>query len=287
MLTSTDVDRYRRDGLLVLPALFTPTEIAALRDAYDRDTRVPGDHRIVEADSMTAASASDSDSAGASTADADATPADKVRALYASHLRQPEFAALVRAPRLVRAARQLLGPELYLYQFKINAKPAGGGDGWAWHQDYVAWRIADLLRTAELVSAVLFLDEVTADNGPIAFVPGSHTDGLVRADRGEQERSSQHLDPDDIAVPPALLDRLVARRGVTAPTGAAGTVVFFHPELVHGSSPNNSTAGRRVAIATYNSVHNTPLGEPRAEYLVCRDTRPLPVEDDLPIIAAV
>lgn len=265
MLSETDIAQYKRDGIVVSPGLFTHHEVLALHAAFDRDAEIPGDHRIIESDN------------------------DQVRALYASHLRQPEYAALTRSPRLVGPARQLLGPEVYLYQFKINAKPGNGGAGWAWHQDYVAWRIADGLPAPDLVNVTIFLDDVNESNGPIAFVPGSHTDGLIRAERSEVRRSGQHLDPDDIALSPDTLDALVERCGVLTPTGQAGTAVFFHPEIVHGSTPNLSPYSRRLAIATYNEVRNTPrpAGEPRPEYLVCRDTRPLALEADLVIVEAV
>jgi ectoine hydroxylase len=255
MLTEEDIATYRRDGLLVVPDLFDSAEVAALCAAFERDAMIPGSQRVAEPDG------------------------EMVRAVYASHLRQPEYAALIRSPRVLRAARQLLDPEIYVYQFKVNAKPAFGGGGWAWHQDYVAWKITDNIPGPHLVNVVVFLDEVNQFNGPIAFVPGSHRDGLLRSDRSQHRRSDQHLDPDDIALSPAEMGSLVQRHGIVGPTGRAGSTVFFHPETVHGSAANISPFPRRVAILTYNQVRNTPrpVGVPRPEYLVCRDTRPLDV----------
>jgi ectoine hydroxylase len=257
MLSLTDTETYRRDGFLVLPELFTPTEVAVLLAAFERDARVPGDHRITEPSS------------------------DDVRAVYASHLRQPEFDHLIRSRRILGPALDLLGPSLYLYQMKINAKPAFGGGGWAWHQDYIAWKIADNIAGPDLINVVVFLDEVNEFNGPIVVVPGSHTAGLWRADRNDHPKSSQHVDPDDIALAPADMTRLVAGRGLAAPKGGPGSVMFFHPELVHGSAVNMSPSPRRIAIITYNETDNVPrpIGPPRPEHLVCRDTRPLSVAD--------
>jgi ectoine hydroxylase len=262
MLTAKDIAMYEHDGLLVLPELFTNDEVDVLRAAFERDARIPGEHRIAEDNGQ------------------------DVRAVYASHLRQAEYSALIRSPRILRPIWQLLGPELYLYQFKINAKPGFGGDGWAWHQDYVAWRIADRIRAPRLINVVIFLDDVNQFSGPIVFVPGSHTDGLVSTERRDEHRSDQHLDPDDIALTPAEMISLVDRHGMVGATGPAGTVAFFHPEVVHGSAPNISPFARRVAIATYNDIHNTPrpIGEPRPEYLVCRDTRPLRIEPESAIV---
>jgi ectoine hydroxylase len=262
MLTTTEIGSYQRDGLLVVPNLFTAEEVDALRAAFDRDAKIPGEHRIAEEGS------------------------GEVRAIYSSHARQPEYAALTRSARLLRPAQQLVSPDVYLYQFKINAKRPFGGDAWAWHQDYIAWKVADRLAAPRLVNVAVFLDDVNEFNGPIVFVPGSHTDGVIRADRSELWRSTQHLDPDDIALSTADLSELVGRHSMVSPKGRAGTAVFFHPEIVHGSAANMSPFPRRLIIATYNDTRNTPRGEPRPEYLVCRDTRPLRVEADDLLTAA-
>lgn len=261
MLTDEEISTYQRDGVLVLPDLFSLGEIELLRAAFERDAVIPGDQRVTEPDST------------------------QVRAVYASHMRQPEYAMLVRLPRVLKIAQQLIGPEIYLYQMKTNAKPPFGGGGWAWHQDYGAWKIADNIPGPHLINIVVFLDDVNRFNGPIVFVPGSHTDGLVRGDRARRPRSAQHLDPNDIALSPPEIDTLIKKHGMLSPTGRAGSVVLFHPEIVHGSEDNMSPSPRRVAILTYNQIHNEPrpLGEPRPEYLVCRDVRPIDIleTDDL------
>jgi ectoine hydroxylase len=264
MLTASDIARYRSDGYLVLPGLFDPAEAGALRAAYHRDAQIPGEHRITEQDGT------------------------QVRAVYASHTRQPEYRALTRSARLLRPARQLLGPSLYLYQLKINAKPAFGGGGWAWHQDYPVWRNADHLPRPDLINVIVFLDEVTEFNGPVTVIPGSQHDPLPRARRSPAPRPARHVDPDDIALSPAALTALVATHGMASPTGPPGTAVFFHPELVHGSAANTSPFPRRIAIATYNRTANLPRQHPpRPDYLVSRDTRPLHPDTATTILALV
>jgi ectoine hydroxylase len=251
-LTQEQVDQYRRDGLVVVKSLFSPEEVRRMSEAFDRDSEVEGPQRVLEEDGQ------------------------RVRAVYASHERQPEFAAFVRSPRVLGAAQQLLCEDLYVYQFKINAKPALGGERWAWHQDFLAWQIVDRLPAPRQVNVGLFLDAVTEFNGPVIFVPGSHGEGLVHAGR-QGTKSAQHLDPEDIALPREQLAELVNANGMVSPTGPAGTVVFFSPEIVHGSAPNMSPFARRLLIATYNDVTNLPSwpGEPRPAYVVGRDTTPL------------
>ncbi|MFC7869396.1 phytanoyl-CoA dioxygenase family protein [Streptomyces murinus] len=251
-LTQEQTDRYHEDGFLLLESLFSADETAVLGAAFERDAAVPGPQRVVEEDG------------------------ERVRAVYASHQRQPEYAGLIRDPRLLVPAHQLLAEDVYLYQLKINAKPAFGGEKWAWHQDYAAWRIADNLPAPRQVNVAIFLDDVDEFNGPVIFLPGSHRSGLVQSGR-HATRSEQHLDPDDISLTPEQLAGLVAERGMVSPKGPAGSVVLFSSEIVHGSAPNMSPSPRRLAIMTYNSTANLPSwsGEPRPEYVVGRDTEPL------------
>nr|AGS49339.1 phytanoyl-CoA dioxygenase [uncultured bacterium esnapd2] len=260
ILTEDQITGYRENGYLVVDRLFNTEEVDALRDAFARDGEIPGDQRIAENDG------------------------EDVRAIYASHLRQPEFARLVRSPRLLGPVRQLLTDKVYVYQFKINAKPAFVGGGWAWHQDFTAWRIADALPEPKLVNVGLFLDDVTEFNGPLMFVPGSHRHGLIRSDRGGTMKSMQHLDPDDIQLTTTEMAGLVRRCGMDSPKGLAGSVIFFDPEIVHGSATNMSPFSRRLLLVTYNDSTNAPLGTPREWYLVEQDTTALEIVDE-PLLA--
>ena len=262
-LTSEQIDGYHRKGFLLIESVFSADEVRELRNAFRRDREIPGEHRVLEDDGRS------------------------VRAVYASHVRQPSFAVLVRSPRLLEPARQLLGQDLYVYQFKINAKSRFAGAGWAWHQDYAAWKIADGLRAPRLLNATVFLDDITEFNGPIVFLPGTHLRGLVRDDR-TSSAAEQHLDPNDIALPPDRMVALADEYGMESAKGPAGSVAFFGPEIVHGSAQNVSPSPRAVVFVTYNDVANQPPPDrrPRPEYLVGRDTRPLELGPDLALAGA-
>ncbi|MFE9912227.1 phytanoyl-CoA dioxygenase family protein [Streptomyces clavifer] len=258
-LSSSQVHTYQEQGFVVLRALFDAEEVESLRASFARDSRAPGPHRVRE----------------------DGT--DELRAVYASHQRQPEFASLIRSPRLLGPARQLVGPEVYMYQFKINSKPAFSGGGWSWHQDFIAWHAADNLPEPRLLNVALFLDDATEHNGPVIFLPGSHRRGAGGAPSpGEPALSGEHVDPDEISLGRDEMRELVARHGMESAKGPAGSVVLFHPEIVHGSATNMSPLPRRLLIATYNDVRNQPRPTKRVrpEYLVGRDTRTLQSTDE-------
>ncbi len=269
-LTANQVAQYWEEGLVFIPNAFTAAEVEFLNEAYRRDIAHSGDHLITE----------DRRQQGAENAKI-------IRGVYASHQRQPELANLVRDPRLLAPVNQVLNTDVYVYQFKINAKAPLGGEPWAWHQDFAAWKIADQLPAPKQVNAVVFLDEVNEFNGPVIYVPGSHVNGLLSdSARSGEQRSKQHVDPYDIALGEEQMRALVRQRGMTSPKGAAGGVLFFHPEVVHGSTQNMSPFARTLLIVTYNDVSNLPLGMSRPEYVVCRDTAPLrPLE--VPLLNSV
>ena len=257
MLNDGQLQELDNRGFLVIENFISSVECAALLEAYQRDIEIDGEHRIFEDDG------------------------EVVRAVYASHVRQPEFHALVRTPRLLSTAQQVLGADVYVYQFKINCKAPFTGGGWSWHQDFTAWQLLDNLKTPRLINFGIFFDEVSEFNGPIVFVPGSHKRGTIqRALARDANSSIKHLDPNDIALTSAEMTELVDRYGLESAKGEAGTAILFSPEIVHGSMPNVSPFPRRVLIGTYNDISNVPptSGKPREAYLVGRDATPLKSE---------
>jgi len=94
------------------------------------------------------------------------------RTAFAAHTYNEAFRLLSRHPRLVEPLRQLFGEEVYVHQFKINAKAAFEGAVWQWHQDYGTWARDDGMPEprAMNIAVFLFLDEVMPINGPLMFI---------------------------------------------------------------------------------------------------------------------
>ncbi|MEC8699486.1 MAG: phytanoyl-CoA dioxygenase family protein, partial [Pseudomonadota bacterium] len=61
------------------------------------------------------------------------------RTAFAAQNYNDVYHRLGRHPRLVNPVKQLLGGDVYMHQFKINAKAAFNGDVWQWHQDFGTW----------------------------------------------------------------------------------------------------------------------------------------------------
>jgi ectoine hydroxylase len=255
-LTPEQLQYYEREGLLYLPNVFGDEEIDALLEEARSIATIDHPSRVLEKDSKT------------------------VRALHGSHLTSPLMAKLTRVPRLLQPSEQIVGGPAYVYQFKINFKAAFGGDVWQWHQDYIFWQKGDGMREARCLNVMVFLDEVTEFNGPLMVIPRSHRHGMIDVSAARGTGGWQDNVAADLKY---TLDRETIARladeggGIVAPKGPRGSVLLFHPNLAHASVPNLSPWDRTMLIVTYNSVANVPVppGEPRPEFLVSRDTRPL------------
>jgi len=195
---------------------------------------------------------------------------DVVRTNFAAHMYSAPFARLARHPRMVAPVEQLLGEKLYMHQFKINGKMAFDGDVWQWHQDFGTWTNDDAMPEARAMNVAVFLDEVTEFNGPLMFIPGSHKLGVLEA--GHDTATTSYplwtIDHDTIA-------KLVARGGIVAPKGPAGSMILFHGCLVHASTSNLSPWNRVSVYLSLCAVSNHIRRFKRPGYIAHRDFTPI------------
>ena len=254
-LNDAQLQTFRTDGVVAIAGAFSDDEVAAinarLAALFDED----GPENIRERSSGV------------------------VRTAMGLHLRDPLFAALVRDPRFVDPARQILGAipgdlgghaEFYVQQVKVNAKEAFTGEQWQWHYDFATHHHFDGVPEPLALNMHIFLDEVTEFNGPLVFIPGSHVGDPVPTSLDTTTTSYPLW-----TVPNDAVTRLAAERGLLSPKGRAGTMLIFGDSLVHGSPGNLSPWGRRIFSLIVNPVrnHQTTLG--RADHLHHRDFTPV------------
>jgi len=120
-LSQGQIESYEKDGFLLVKDCFSPAETKLLLEAVSREFEIDSPRRVME-------------KRGA------------VRSVFASHVHSDLFGYLSRLDRLVGPAMQLLRSEVYIHQFKINAKAALEGDQWEWHQDFLYWHKEDGMR---------------------------------------------------------------------------------------------------------------------------------------------
>ena len=246
-LTTDQIERFDRDGFLVIEGLFSRKEAGRLR------ARLPALF-------------------------AEDTPANirekasgEVRTAMGLHQRDALYAELVRDPRLVEPATQLSGGPVYVQQVKVNVKSAFGGEVWQWHYDFATHHNEDGVPEPSALNLHVFLDEVSEFNGPLYFIPGSHRLGPAPA----------ALDTETTSYPLWVVDAecvaaLVRRGGIVSATGRAGTALIFGDCLVHASPSNLSPWDRPIFSVIYNPVSNALTRHRRPDYIHHRDTTAVP-----------
>jgi ectoine hydroxylase len=251
-LTAAQLERFHEDGYLVLPELFSAAEIARLCDELPRLFAEDTAANIVERRS------------GA------------VRTAMGLHLRSPLYARMVRHPRLIEPALQILGEDVYVQQVKVNVKAAFEGEAWQWHYDFATHHNEDGVPQPLALNLHVFLDDVTVFNGPLHFITGSHRSGPQPAFL-DTETTSYDL----WCVDRPTVARLAKQRGLFAATGPAGTGLIFGDSLVHASPPNLSPWDRRIFSLIVNPVSNASTKTTRPDYKHHRDLSPvMPLTDD-------
>jgi ectoine hydroxylase len=257
-LSGEQIRRFERDGFLLLPNLFSAREVELMRAAL-----IPA-------------------FAQASPANIREKMSGEVRTAMGLHLRSPVYAKLVRHPRLLDPAFQLLGDKLYAQQVKVNVKAAFEGEAWQWHYDFATHHNEDGVTEPLALNLHVFLDDVREFNGPLYFIPGSHRHGPAAAT----------LDTTSTSYPLWVVDRtsvsrLVDANGIVSATGPAGTALIFGDCLVHASPPNLSPWGRRIFSLIANPIANAQKRFRRPDYMHHRDFSPLePLEDNCLLAAA-
>lgn len=142
----------------------------------------------------------------------------------------PLFAGLARDPRLLAAVGDLLGGEPQLMKDKFIFKPAGTG-GYEAHQDGAYWQGMGL-DLGRFLTAFLFLDDATKENGAVECTSGQH--------HGLLTEHGVMADPTDAQL-----------TSFTTLEAEAGDLLLVHSLTPHRSGPNRTTAMRRALAFTY------------------------------------
>ena len=145
---------------------------------------------------------------------------------------------------LAKTAASVIGPNVRLHHAKINIKMPRSSTEVKWHQDFPF----DPHSNDDCVTVMLYLDDVTTENGAPRIVPGSHKGPIYSLWHGGIFTGAV---ADDVA-------RQCERNAVEC-TGNSGAVCLMHTRALHGSSANSGTAPRALFIANLTSADAIPL----------------------------
>ncbi|NJQ02119.1 ectoine hydroxylase [Streptomyces zingiberis] len=260
-ISETELTGFDRDGFLTVDQLITPEEVDRYRAELDRlvtDAGVKADERsIVEPKSQ------------------------KVRSVFEVHKISEVFAELVRDPRVVGRARQILGSDVYVHQSRINVKPGFGASGFYWHSDFETWHAEDGLPNMRTVSISIALTENYDTNGGLMIMPGSHKTFLGCSGETPKDNYKRSLQMQDAGTPSdEALSGFAEKHGIKLFTGKAGSATLFDCNCMHGSGDNITPFPRSNVFIVFNSVENTAVEPfaapvPRPDFLGARDFTPV------------
>jgi len=248
-LSPQQITSLDRDGFLTLPDLFSNEEIDQLKSRLPALLSDNAEGNIIEKESGV------------------------VRTAMGLHLRDACYAKLVRDPRLVGPAHQIRPEPLYIQQVKVNIKAAYSGEIWQWHYDFATHHADDGVPAPLALNLHVFLDDVSAYNGPLYFIPGSHKYGAHKAFH-DTTTTSYPLWVVDKQVVSEMIDhasKIDPDRGIVSATGKRGTGLIFFDTLVHGSPNNMSPWDRAIFSLILNPVSNAYTQEQRPDYKHHRD----------------
>lgn len=291
-LTAGQIDRYEQRGAIVLRQVFSPDEVATLRGAADRLRDHYESLSYEELDRGTDMRVI-TERGGSLVEDEEQRPT--LKSIWQIHL-PPEhaphmlFAAdLARRSvcdsRLIEAAKQLLGEDVYVHQSRINyqrgiSDRSRGGSGFLWHQDFEQWHSEDGMPRMRAVSMAVLLERAVPANGALMVMPGSHRRMVQAYGAGEEsERYAKGALSRGPELPTEILGRLADEHGIEHCRGEPGDVVLFDCNTIHGSHTNISPWGRCMFFSVYNAVSNVPAprpfgaAEPRPEHIGSHDPR--------------
>lgn len=255
-LNAEQLQSYEENGFLILESFFSKQETDAFLDelaAYNKDASFKAREQVITEPTS-----------------------QHIRSIFAIHELSPRFAELVRSPKLLGIATQLLGSDVYIHQSRINRKPGFAGAGFNWHSDFETWHSEDGMPRMRCFSASILLTENNDLNGPLMLIPGSHKWFIPTQGATPRDNWKRSLKEQTVGVPATEhLEQMAREKGIIAAKGAPGTLILFDCNTLHASANNLSPWPRSNLFFVYNSVDNglvAPFGgtQPRPEFIATR-----------------
>jgi ectoine hydroxylase-related dioxygenase (phytanoyl-CoA dioxygenase family) len=238
VLTDEQIGKFRRDGVLTVPNAVTSNQLAALRADMDRWVDESRSHDGPYGETTDGRPRFD-----VQPGHSEDRPA--LRRVSAPTEVSVAHREVMADSAMVDMVADLIGPDVRLHHTKVNTKLPGATTEVQWHQDFPFTPHSN----ADLVTALLMVDEVTAENGPLEVVPGSHKGPI---------HSLWHDGVFTGAIHP---DAAAAMRDAAVPCmGPAGSVCLMHTRLAHASAPNRSNRSRTLFICVYGAGDAVPCG---------------------------
>ncbi len=229
LLTQAQIDKFWRDGVLVVENAVSAIQLSALRTEFQTWVEESRSH------------SSDYGETRDGRRRFDLQPGHSAKTPGLRRVQSPEevseaFESVMRNARTVDYCADLIGPNIRFHHGKVNSKLPGSATAVKWHQDFPFQPMTN----DDMITCLLFVDDVTLENGPLEVIPESHKGPLY---------SHWHDGVFTGAIDHTVIDP--QRDKIIKCTGKAGDVCLMHVNLLHGSAPNLSAKPRTLYITTY------------------------------------
>ena len=228
-LTQEQKDTFWQTGFLVIADAVTTEELEGLRNVFSRWVEESREYKSDYGETLDGRPRFD------------LQPGHSAEKPGLRRIQSPEevsdlFANIMRNAATVDFCAELIGPSIRFHHGKVNSKLPGTATQVKWHQDFPF----EPMSNDDMITALLFVDDVTLENGPLEVLPGTHKGPI---------HSHWHKGVFTGFVDQGIIDAQSDK--IVKCTGKAGSVCLMHARLLHGSAPNLSDSPRTLYITTY------------------------------------
>ena len=257
-LSAEQLADFEKNGFLILDAVFTESEVAALRSESSElltDVTTKNLKEVIREPNSGA-----------------------VRSVFRAHKLSQPIEEVTNDHRLTRIAQGLLGDAVYIHQTRVNFKPGFKGTEFYWHSDFETWHVEDGMPRMRALSMSITLTENRADNGPLLLIPGSHKTFVTCTGETPDNHHEKSLRKQQFGVPSdEAVSHLIETNGIARAECKAGSVIVFDCNTVHGSNSNITPDPRANIFVVYNAMANAVIDPfctqpPRPEHVCTRES---------------
>ena len=237
MLSSAQIQQFKDEGYLLLEDAIDATQIASIQAQFAE--------WVEESKSQTEAYGITKDGRPRFDVEVDHSPERPALRRVASPTELSETCFdIVKTSAASQAVVDVIGPNVRFHHSKFNSKLPKTSTVVKWHQDFTF----EPHSNDDTVTVLIFVDDVTLENGPLLLAPGSN--------KGELH-SLWH----DGVFTGAMSDAASAEfEKVAVPcVGKAGSACLMSGRVAHASRSNQSDAARTLFIYCLTAADAFPL----------------------------
>ena len=228
MLSADQIANYHEKGFIAVENVLSAAEVAELR-------------RVTDEFVQRARAISENDDIYDLEPDHSADN-PRMRRLKNPILHHEVYDRALRHDKILTMVEQLIGRGVRSNGNKLNMKAPSHGSAVEWHQDWAFYPHTN----DDLLAVGIAIDDMTAENGAMLMVPGSHRGELLPHHEGG-------------VFVGAVTDPGFQPQDVEQVTVKAGGISIHHARTLHASTPNHSAHPRRLLLFQYCSIDSWPL----------------------------